>query len=201
LENAVTEKPVVDASKSLIIDASIARAAGREKPADIIPKETTVLTPINCREILDAVRKLGFRIMMTPEIEQEWNKHQGSFATGWRAAMRTARKIDRRASCRREDLRSAILKIAGQKIGTITMTNEVCRIMLKDCHLLEAALATDKIIIAVDEKARKPMKITAQVIEDIQLIVWVNPDKAEEEAIAWLEGGAEPEPHRQLGFR
>lgn len=201
MENSVTEEAAADASKCLVIDASIARAAGKEKSVDESPEETTVLTPMNCREVLEAVRALGFRIMMTPEIEQEWNDHQGLFATGWRAAMRTSRKIERRASCRREDLRGAILKVAGQKIGITTMTEEVCHIMLKDCHLLEAALATDNIVIALDEKARKPLKITAQVVEDMRLIVWVNPDKPEETVIAWLEAGAEPETHRRLGFQ
>lgn len=73
--------------------------------------------------------------------------------------------------------------------------------MLKDCHLLEAALKTNNTILALDDRARLHLSIAASVIKKIRPIVWVNPDKAEEDALAWLEGGAEPEKHRQLGFQ
>jgi hypothetical protein len=173
LEDVVSEEAVVDVSKRLIIDASIAGAAGKERPEGIAQAETTLLTRKNCRDVLSAVR----------------------------VAMVRAGRLELNASCHSEKLRDAIMGVAGQKIGKIKITQEVCHIMLKDCHLLEAALATDNTIIALDEKARKPLKTTAQVLEKIQSIVWVNPDKPEEEAIAWLEAGAEPDKHRQLGFR
>jgi hypothetical protein len=201
LEDVVSEEAVVDVSKRLIIDASIAGAAGKERPEGIAQAETTLLTRKNCRDVLSAVRRLGFTITMTPEIKQEWDDHQRSFALTWRVAMVRAGRLELNASCHSEKLRDAIMGVAGQKIGKIKITQEVCHIMLKDCHLLEAALATDNTIIALDEKARKPLKTTAQVLEKIQSIVWVNPDKPEEEAIAWLEAGAEPDKHRQLGFR
>jgi hypothetical protein len=201
LEDVVSEEAVVDVSKRLIIDASIAGAAGKERPADAVYAETTVLTPKNCRDVLNAVRRFGFRMTMTPEIVQEWDDHQGSFALAWLVAMRTADRIEIRDSCHNEDLRNRVIEMAGQKIGQTKITEEICQIILKDCHLLEAALTTDKVILALDEKARKPLKTTAQVVEEISPIVWVNPDKPEEGTIAWLEAGAEPEKHRQLGFR
>lgn len=201
MENVIPEDPTSETLKRLIVDASIARAAGRERTAELPLLDTIVTTPKNCRDLLNAVLRLGFRMTMTPEIVREWDDHQGSFALGWRVAMRTAGKIEIRPSCRSGELREAITGMAGQQIGKVRVTEDVCRIMLKDCHLLEAALETDKIILALDEKARNPMRTTAQVIEAIRQIVWVNPDKPEEQAIAWLEAGATPEKHRQLGFR
>lgn len=198
MDEVVLDVALANASRRLVVDASIAGSAGKEKPANTV---LLVSTPKNCRDVLNAVRRLGFSITMTPEIIKEWDDHQGSFALAWRVAMRTAGRVEMRASCHDETLRNSILSMAEQKVGNVKITHDVCLIMLKDCHLLEAALATDNIVIALDEKARKPMKITAQVVEDIRPVVWVNPDKVDEEVITWLEGGAEPEPHRQLGFQ
>ncbi len=73
--------------------------------------------------------------------------------------------------------------------------------MLKDFHLLEAALVTDRTVIALDEIVRALFGTACQTMGQIKSVVWVNPDKAEEQPLVWLEEGAEPEPHRQLGFQ
>ena len=72
--------------------------------------------------------------------------------------------------------------------------------MLKDFHLVEAALVTDHTVIALDEIVRALFGTACQTIGQMRTIIWVNPDKPEEQAIAWLEAGAAPERHRQLGF-
>ncbi|MCA6525250.1 MAG: hypothetical protein IM570_04450, partial [Pseudanabaena sp. M179S2SP2A07QC] len=61
------------------------------------------------------------------------------------------------------------------------------------------AIATDKIIISLDEKARNPFDKAAQSIKELNEIMWVNPDKPEENALLWLENGASKEKQRQLG--
>jgi hypothetical protein len=91
--------------------------------------------------------------------------------------------------------------LVGKKIENEILTEAVCNIMLKDCHLVEAALDADQIVISLDDKVRFHFQTISQTIQEISLIVWVNPDKPEEGTIAWLEAGAEPEKHRQLGFR
>ena len=73
--------------------------------------------------------------------------------------------------------------------------------MLKDFHLIEAALTTDQTVIALDEVVRALFGTVCQTMGQLKTIVWVNPDKAEEQAAEWLEAGAEPERQRQLGFR
>ena len=74
----------------------------------------------------------------------------------------------------------------------------------KDIHLIEAALATDKIVVSLDDKtARRFFTQAAHEIEELRelkAIAWINPDKPEETPIAWLKGGANPEPERLLGF-
>ncbi len=75
------------------------------------------------------------------------------------------------------------------------------RAMRKDYHLLEAALATDQNVISLDEIVRALFDTAAVSVVALKNIVWVNPDKATEEPIAWLEKNAKPERKRMLGFR
>jgi hypothetical protein len=67
--------------------------------------------------------------------------------------------------------------------------------MLKDVHLLEAALATDKRIISNDDRARNSFR----PIPDVRLVLWVNPSRPEEKAVEWLNSGAGIESYRRLG--
>ena len=110
-------------------------------------------------------------------------------------------KIETIASPRDEDLRNKMANLVGQKIGKDKVTPEACVIMSKDYILLEAALKSDKIVLSLDGQVCFHFTVAAKAIPEIREIVWVNPGKAEDTAIAWLEAGAEPEPHRQLGFR
>ena len=71
--------------------------------------------------------------------------------------------------------------------------------MQKDFHLLQAALATDRTVISLDETVRRLFVHASQQVGEIRDIIWVNPDRtAEEQPIEWLQNGAPPEPHRQL---
>jgi hypothetical protein len=67
--------------------------------------------------------------------------------------------------------------------------------MMKDVHLLEAALATDKRIVSRDDTARNSFR----GIRDVRLVVWVNPYRPEERAVEWLSRVARMESYRQLG--
>src|SRR5207302_9194650 len=74
-------------SQSLIIDASVARAAG--------PEEATHPTAKHCRDFLLAVADICHRIVLSDAIEAEWNSHQSGFARRWRRSMFARKKIDR----------------------------------------------------------------------------------------------------------
>jgi hypothetical protein len=73
--------------------------------------------------------------------------------------------------------------------------------MQKDFHLLEAALATDQIVISLDEIVRALFDRAAVNVVALKNVVWVNPDKSIEEPIAWLKKNAKPDRKRMLGFR
>ncbi len=71
---------------------------------------------------------------------------------------------------------------------------------LKDCHLLEAALLTDRCIASLDDRARQHFVVAARTIGKLKSITWVNPATEEETPLQWLEDGAKVEKERLLGF-
>src|SRR5205809_1828599 len=125
------------ASAELVVDASVACAAG----------ETEHLVSRACREFLQEVLKICHKIVMTKEIRQEWNDHQSKFALRWRSVMTGKKKVVDVGSAEKPELRRAIdsLELEGNKRGAI----------LKDIHLVEAALATGQSIVSKDDNARE----------------------------------------------
>jgi hypothetical protein len=174
------------AAKSIVIDTSVASAATEKTTLDKSSK--------NCCDVLKAVLDYNFRLVMTPEIKDEWNKHQSTFSRKWRLSMIAKKRLDYLNIGANESLRA--------RIDTIAMLTDKDReAMWKDYILIEAAIATDKIIISRDEKARTPFHKAAIMISELKAIAWVNPDKPEEDSINWLRSGANLDAERLLGFR
>ncbi len=171
-------------SRRLVIDASIAHASGGE--------EATFPTSKNCRDFLIAVRAICHRVVMTTAIIEEWNNHQSNFARRWRVSMEARKKVNRVNAPVNNKLRD--------KIKKITATEKDCEAMLKDIHLVEAAKATEQSVASLDETVRNLFASISRRVGEFRSIVWVNPDKIEEQPMSWLENGAKPEKKRLLGF-
>lgn len=174
---------VAKISRRLVIDASVAQSSGGE--------DATFPTSKHCRDFLKAVLSICHRIVLTPEIQAEWHKHQSNFARKWLVSMFARKKVEQAGSVMNQNLRDRIDAAAAE--------NEKTRAaMLKDVHLLEAALATDETIIALDEIVRELFAKASMSVGEIRNVVWVNTDKADEKSLAWLEGGAKAEKKRRL---
>ncbi len=169
-------------SKRLVIDADVARSAGDETATD--PRS------INCREFLIQVRTQQHQLVITETISEEWKRHQSRFARRWRLSMEARRRTVSINPPEDQQLRSKIEV-------TSSNANEI-ETMEKDYHLLEAALSTDNSIISCDDSVRILYAQASKQVGEIRKIIWVNPDKTEEEPIVWLENGAPPENHRLL---
>src|SRR3984957_2975155 len=113
-------------SKRLVIDAPVASAPGLTMNPD----------SRRCREALQAVLGISHRATMTPLLRLEWKRHQSLFARAWLAEMTSRAKVEGIADVRNEDLRAEAPATASAQ---------------KDLHLIEAALATDKIVISLDD--------------------------------------------------
>ena len=166
------------------MNASVARAAGGE--------EATVSVSISCTEFLETFRdECSHHVVMTPELSEEWEENQSKFAATWLRSMIARKRFDYVEPPVNQALRAEIE-------GTATSETEIGE-MRKDFHLLEAAQATDQTVASLDENARRLFAQATQHIGEIRDIVWVNPERTEEEEpIVWLENGAPPEECRKL---
>ena len=169
-------------SKRLVIDASVARSAGTENAIDP--------TSIYCRDFLKAVRTICHQIVMTQEIGEEWQRHHSSFARRWLLSMAARRKVHRLGEVLDRALRGRIRRVISSEKNA-----EAIR---KDYRLIEASLATDRIVISLDETVRKLFAGAAHKVGELRLIVWANPKRSEEEPVLWLENGARAEKKRLL---
>jgi hypothetical protein len=131
-----------------------------------------------CALFLDQVRDLKYQIVMNEKILEEWNRHQSRYSSQWIAYMTERKRVFKRRIARNVSLRRKMITEA----------------MLKDVHLLEAALATDKRIVSNDDRARNSFRR----IPDVRLVAWVNPSQPEETAVEWLKRGARLERYRLL---
>ncbi len=170
-------------SRRLVIDASVAGSAGGE--------EATHPTSKQCRDFLKVVLSMSYWVVMTPDITAEWKKHQSIFARQWRLSMVARRKV--------YHINPAIDEALRSKIERTAIRESDLEVMRKDFRLIEAALATDKIVISLDEVVRTLFATAAGSVGEIRRVVWINPDRTEEQPLPWLEKGAKPEKNRTLG--
>lgn len=161
--------------KELVIDASVGRSSGGPKSSHPTAKAT--------RDFLSAMlRETCHKVVMTPAIREEWNKHQSRFAKIWRSSMVARKRLRALDQNEREDLR---LKIQANNASI----KEIAA-MLKDVHLIEAALTTDSRIISSDTTARNFFAKASSSIPELRPILWVNPVFDSSGAIMWLKKGA-----------
>ena len=145
-------------NRCLVIDASVARAAG--------PPESMHPTGALCRDFLMEVRGICHRIAWTQAIKREWDKHESSFARQWRVSMFNLKKM-------------IVAEVAGtgleDSIREHCQDANIAEIVLKDCHLVDAALATDARIASLDDQVRGHFVALAAKIGLLRPILWVNP--------------------------
>jgi hypothetical protein len=170
-------------SRVLVIDASIARAAG-----DISMHPTSQ----SCREFLQAILELCHRMAMTAPIQEEWNKHQSRFARRWRTSMMARKKI--------EMVEVASYHAIERRIKLIVADKRVAAIIEKDRRLIEAALAADQRVASLDNEVRKQLQDHRAKLHEVASICWVNPNIPAEGVIPWLESGAPADRFRTLGY-
>lgn len=175
----------------LVIDASIARAAGT----------TDAPMSTRCREFMAAMlatESLG--CVLTPELREEWGRHASIYSVRWRAAMYSRRRVRGLLSAHDDGLRRNLARCARSIAG-----NDPAQIpgiqsaMEKDAHLLEAAIAARAPVASLDDKVRHHFSVCAQNNHSLRAIHWVNPTRQEENAVTWVRSGAPAEQFRTLG--
>jgi hypothetical protein len=117
---------------------------------------------------------------MTADLAQEWDRHQSLFAARWRADMRSRDKIVDIAIVANDQVRRQVV---------------MSKAVAKDLHLIEAALATDQIVILLDDRAQIELRVEAT-----KDVVWVNAVVQGGHAVYWLRNGAPPVEEWKLGW-
>jgi hypothetical protein len=169
-------------SRCLVVDASVARAAG--------PFESQHPIGAHCRDFLIAIRGICLHVAWSESIKIEWDKHQGSFASQWRVSMMNLKKLRPITNERLELFRAAIAEQS--------QDNNVAAIMLKDAHLVEAAWACDRRVASLDDTVRGHFRYLASAFDALRTIIWLNPAIEEEQVLEWLKSGAPAQRHRRL---
>lgn len=167
-------------SRRLVIDADVVHSAG----------ETEHPISSACRKFLETVLDARHRVVMTDAILEEWRHHMSRYSRRWRRRMYGRRLVIQIEVNEDETLR-------GRIDAAVHRDQKV--IVAKDVHLMEAAIATDRLVTSRDESVRGVFKGASDQVSDLKQIVWVNPTRDEETPIDWLRNGAKAEAHRMLG--
>ena len=166
-------------SKQLVIDASVAG-----------PRPSST-----CHDFLLDVLHICHRAVITPEILEEWDKHQTPSSGRWRRQMVACKKWQPPKFKANMEIRDKA-RIAAAK----EFDREKDRIaILKDLHLIDAAFASDGIVVSCDREAGRLFARLSQYVGELRDLVWVNPEEGDKNTAAWLEKGAEPVKSRRLG--
>lgn len=162
-------------SRRLVVDASIARAAGQ--PASRDP------TASICRKLLLVLLEVCHRVVMTSDLKAEWQRNASRFALTWRRQMCSRKKLVSLGEQRDSAFRIALQEAAAGEFNWAAM--------LRDAHLIEAARAADRTVISLDEAARRLFLQASSGVAELGTVCWVNPAGADVDVLVWLEGGAE----------
>lgn len=169
--------------RNIVVDADIAKSAGNSND----------LRSIISREFLEALRTSGHRIVMSTEIEEEWNRRFSAFSIDWLSTMTENNQVHPLGNVIDESLR--------KRIRSYSPDIYIYKIMQKDIRHLEAALRSDKRVSSMDKRARFHFCNVCKRVEEIQDVMWVNPVTENDGCLDWLRRGAPIEPERQLGFQ
>ncbi|MBM4030998.1 MAG: hypothetical protein FJ291_04340 [Planctomycetes bacterium] len=165
-------------SRKLVIDVCVLGSAGEDDARDPVSKQ--------CRDFLKAVFAICHRAICTPEVEAEWKKCGSRFARKWRTQMERHSKT--------APLPSVSLPILDQLVDTLSLSRSDRKALLKDLHLVKAALAAELVIVSCDNEVRGILRDATGRIPELRDIAWVNPVEDPELVLRWLSEGA---PRRQ----
>ncbi len=161
-------------SKSLVIDASVARAAGGD--------QATFPAARFSREFLLNTLEICHRIVMNNQIKDEWKSHQSRFARTWLRSMYARRKVTVVSDEVDQPLRDSV--------NDLNLSDSDRAAILKDIHLIEAARTSNKTVVSLDERAKRLMIKSCSTIRKLRGLLWINPAMSPEQATNWLNARA-----------
>lgn len=145
-------------SKLVVIDADVAKSCS--PPHSVHPSGT------KNRIFLQNLMKICHRIVVTEELSEEYKKHASSFFRKWRVQMYARKKVKRVKSTSSLSARIA---------GLPDIEERAMKAMLKDVHLIDAALCGDGVVISMDETAKGYFASVVENNFELKRVRWLNP--------------------------
>jgi len=170
--------------KRIVVDASVARSAGQEPVPEFVSARS--------REVLEAILRARHKVAFSTEGLAEWRKHRSRFARRWLVQM-----FSRKLTLFLGDTTDTSLR---DRLRPCCSSESKWQVMEKDCHLVEAALQADRIVVSRDEIVRDLFRQACSRVAELREVLWANPELEAEQVAAWLEGGAKNEQARRLSF-
>jgi hypothetical protein len=170
------------ASRILVIDACVVGQAGSDQSQD--PRSSS------CHRFLLTVYESGHRIALSRTLRDEWKRHLSPRARSWLHQMYGSKQVEIRMVDDDVSLHKSVESCAANESER--------RAMLKDVHIIELALSTDRLIASCEGASRKLFQKAARRIVRIGTVAWVDPTIEAEQPITWLLAGAPSEEHRLL---
>ena len=166
------------------------RAAGGLEASDPVPSHS--------RNALLAILTLCHRVCLSPDLSEEWKRHQSRLARRWLTQMYANRKIITCAPSPCDHILADIRSFRTSTPSDITAVE-------KDIHLAAAALTTDdRTILSNDNRVavaiRKVCSDTGTVTSrTIARILWINPVADHDPLRIWLSEQGPIQPLWPLG--
>jgi rRNA-processing protein FCF1 len=141
-------------SKLLVVDTCVLRAAG----------ESGHPVASACREYLSAILRICHRTALSKALQKEWRRHMNSMSAKWLTSMFARRKI--------QWITPSPLKYDAHGLSKSDRAE-----VEKDCPLMEAALAADRIIVTNDKELDRILTKTAAGIRLREQFRWLYPQE------------------------
>lgn len=139
-----------------IVDADIIRSAGYSEH----PVSST------SRTILNEIKDSNSNAVYCSTLMKEWKKHRSTYSTKWIATMMSKKRLLFIAS----DIEAKVF------LENLENSKEK-NIALKDVHLIDLAIASDKIIFSNDLNAKNAFSNLLDKRHNFKNIYWLSPKK------------------------
>ena len=159
-------------AKEIVVDASIARAASTDGNHPV---------GAGCRNFLIVVDSAGHDVAMNNELYAEWRKHRSRFASTWLVKMVSQKRLAHYP----DEADEAFL----QRILDACSISKMRAAVEKDLHLVTLAFVSHQRIASLDEVVRGHLCTCADVVTELDKLIWVNP-ATEDDLPEWLAAGA-----------
>ena len=164
--------------RMVVIDADVARSAG----------ETENQISRRCRKFLKLILENKHILVTTDRINEEWKKHQSNYFRKWKVIM-LSKKLFKKVVVGENDGFE-------DNVTALNLNKNIEDIVLKDVHLIEAAIKTENFISSRDDTARNLFCEISDSLSIIRKIVWMNPVTINDEQVGWLKAGKSKKPNQ-----